>query len=193
MSDGVGPLLVDGPLDVVLPDGTRVRSERPVVALCGCRRSRRYPFCDASHRGRGLGGVTSGRAMTSLDPGSRATGGAAAVAVSQEVVMPAGSSAKRQRQYEDIKDSERERGESTERAEEIAARTVNRERAPHGGSRTASSTSTKGMSSPRRGGRRSHGGAQGPTYDQLYQEAKRRNIDGRSKMNKRELASALGH
>jgi CDGSH-type Zn-finger protein len=52
MPDGVGPLLVDGPIEVVLPDGTTVRSERPVVALCVCRRSRRYPFCDASHRRR---------------------------------------------------------------------------------------------------------------------------------------------
>jgi hypothetical protein len=106
--------------------------------------------------------------------------------------MPAGSSPKRERQYEHIKKSAQDRGESPKRAKEIAARTVNKERARHGESKTASPTSTKDMSSSRRGGQRSHSGAQGPTYDQLYQEAKKRNIDGRSKMNKRELANALG-
>lgn len=106
--------------------------------------------------------------------------------------MPRGSSPKRERQYEHIKDSALERGESEKRAKEIAARTVNKERARHGESRTASRTSTKDISSGRRGGMRSHSGSQGPTYDQLYEEAKHRNIHGRSKMNKRQLANALG-
>ncbi|MER6997917.1 plasmid stabilization protein [Streptomyces sp. NPDC000410] len=107
--------------------------------------------------------------------------------------MPRGSSPKRERQYEHIKESALERGESRDRAEEIAARTVNKERARHGESKTASRTSTEDISSGRRGGLRSHKGAQGPTYDQLYEEAKSRNIEGRSKMNKSELARALGH
>ncbi|MFE9426414.1 plasmid stabilization protein [Kitasatospora sp. NPDC006697] len=107
--------------------------------------------------------------------------------------MPRGSSPKRERQYEHIKESALERGESEDRAEEIAARTVNKERARHGESKTASRTSLEDMSSGQRGGKRSHSGSQGPTYDQLYNEARQRNIHGRSKMNKRELASALGH
>ncbi|MFH9347727.1 plasmid stabilization protein [Kitasatospora sp. NPDC017646] len=106
--------------------------------------------------------------------------------------MPRGSSPKRERQYEHIKDSALDRGESEKRAEEIAARTVNKERARHGESKTASRTSTHDMSSARRGGQRSHKGSGGPTYDQLYNEAKHRNIKGRSKMNKHELADALG-
>lgn len=105
--------------------------------------------------------------------------------------MPRGSSPKRERQYEHIKESARERGESTSRAEEIASRTVNKERARHGESKTASRSSTEDMSSGQRGGRRSHTGAQGPTYDQLYAEARRRNLDGRSKMNKKQLSRAL--
>ncbi|MFI8460685.1 plasmid stabilization protein [Kitasatospora sp. NPDC085464] len=107
--------------------------------------------------------------------------------------MPRGSSPKRERQYEHIKESALDRGESEKRAEEIAARTVNKERARHGESETASRTSTEDVSSGHRGGKRSHSGAQGPTYDQLYNEAKHRNVKGRSKMNKRELAHALGH
>ncbi|MEU3183651.1 plasmid stabilization protein [Streptomyces sp. NPDC006923] len=106
--------------------------------------------------------------------------------------MPRGSSPKRERQYEHIKESARERGESMGRAEEIAARTVNKERARSGESRTASKTSTQDMSSGKRGGQRSHSGAQGPTYDQLYAEAQRRNIQGRSSMNKAELQRKLG-
>ncbi|MEV0194823.1 plasmid stabilization protein [Kitasatospora purpeofusca] len=106
--------------------------------------------------------------------------------------MPRGSSPKRERQYEHIRESALERGESEDRAEEIAARTVNKERARHGESRTASRSSTHDISSGRRGGLRSHRGAGGPTYDQLYNEARQRNIEGRSKMNKRELARALG-
>ncbi|MER6398190.1 plasmid stabilization protein [Kitasatospora sp. NPDC059973] len=107
--------------------------------------------------------------------------------------MPAGSSKKRERQYEHIKDSALDRGESKKRAEEIAARTVNKERARHGESKTASRSSTHDTSSSRRGGQRSHSGSQGPTKEQLYNEAKQRNIHGRSKMTKKELASALGH
>ncbi|MGW3370384.1 plasmid stabilization protein [Streptomyces hydrogenans] len=107
--------------------------------------------------------------------------------------MPRGSDAKRERQYEHIKESALERGESEDRAEEIAARTVNKERARAGESRTASKSSIEDMSSSRRGGLRSHSGAQGPTYDQLYAEARRRNLHGRSQMNKAELERELGH
>ncbi|MGW3071603.1 plasmid stabilization protein [Kitasatospora sp. NPDC001132] len=107
--------------------------------------------------------------------------------------MPAGSSRKRERQYEHIKESALDRGESEKRAKEIAARTVNKERARHGESKTASRSSTHDMSSSRRGGQRSHSGAQGPTKDQLYNEARQRNIHGRSKMNKKQLEDALGH
>ncbi|HEY5990342.1 MAG TPA: plasmid stabilization protein [Streptosporangiaceae bacterium] len=106
--------------------------------------------------------------------------------------MPRGSSPKRERQYEHIKASAEQRGESTGRAKEIAARTVNKERARSGESRTASRTSTKDMSSSRRGGQRSHRGAGGPTYAQLYAEARRRGVKGRSAMNKAQLARALG-
>ncbi|NKQ28808.1 plasmid stabilization protein [Streptomyces galbus] len=106
--------------------------------------------------------------------------------------MPAGSSPKRERQYEHIKKSAQDRGESTKRAEEIAARTVNKERARSGESKTASRTSTEDMSSGRRGGQRSGKGSQGPTYDQLYEEAKKKNVKGRSDMNKDQLQRALG-
>jgi hypothetical protein len=107
--------------------------------------------------------------------------------------MPSGSSPKRERQYEHIKDSALARGESEKRAEEIAARTVNKERARHGESKTVSRSSVKDTSSSRRGGQRSHSGSKGPTYEQLYNEAKQRNVHGRSKMNKKQLANALGH
>jgi hypothetical protein len=106
--------------------------------------------------------------------------------------MPRGSSPKRERQYEHIKESAEKRGTGEERAKEIAARTVNKERARSGESRTASKTSTQDMSSSRRGGLRSHSGSQGPTKEQLYEEAKRRNIQGRSNMSKEELNRALG-
>ncbi|MGW2647904.1 plasmid stabilization protein [Streptomyces sp. NPDC001393] len=107
--------------------------------------------------------------------------------------MPAGSSSKRERQYEHIKESAQDRGESTKRAKEIAARTVNKERARSGESRTASRSSTQDMPSGRRGGQRSgnRAGSQGPTRDQLYNEAKQRGIEGRSHMNKGELQRAL--
>ncbi|NBE53985.1 plasmid stabilization protein [Streptomyces boluensis] len=108
--------------------------------------------------------------------------------------MPAGSNAKRERQYEHIKESAERRGASKGRAEELAARTVNKERARAGESRTASRTSTKDpKSAPERGGQRSHSGAEGPTKDQLYAEAQRKHIEGRSTMNKGELRRALGY
>ncbi|MFE5614242.1 plasmid stabilization protein [Streptomyces sp. NPDC056470] len=106
--------------------------------------------------------------------------------------MPRGSSPKRERQYEHIKESALDRGEPTKRAEEIAARTVNKERARSGESETASKSSIQDMSSSKRGGQRSHSGSQGPTYDQLYAEAQRRGIHGRSSMNKAELKRSLG-
>ena len=97
---------------------------------------------------------------------------------------------KRERQYEHIKEGLRKRGDS--RAEEIAARTVNKERARSGESRTASRTSTRDMSSGRRGGQRSGTTrAKGPTRDQLYNEAKQLRIEGRSKMNKAQLERAV--
>ncbi|WP_189914377.1 plasmid stabilization protein [Kitasatospora xanthocidica] len=106
--------------------------------------------------------------------------------------MPRGSTPKRERQYEHIKESALERGESEKRAKEIAARTVNKERARHGESKTASRSSVQDISSSRRGGLRSQSGAQGPTKEQLYNEARQRDIHGRSKMNKKELEHALG-
>ena len=106
--------------------------------------------------------------------------------------MPAGSNAKRERQYEHIKASEQESGASAKRATEIAARTVNKERARAGESKSASRTSVKDISSSRRGGLRSHSGSAGPTYAQLYNEARQRGIKGRSSMNKSQLAKALG-
>ncbi|MER7836924.1 plasmid stabilization protein [Streptomyces sp. NPDC096040] len=105
--------------------------------------------------------------------------------------MPRGSSPKRERQYEHIKESALDRGEGEDRAEEIAARTVNKERARSGESKTASRTSTQDMSSSKRGGKRSHSGSGGPTYDQLYEEAKQRGVEGRSDMNKAQLQRAL--
>jgi hypothetical protein len=100
--------------------------------------------------------------------------------------------AKRERQYEHIKEGLRERGEKEDTAEEIAARTVNKERARAGEAREASRTSTKDISSGRRGGLRSHKGPGGRTRDQLYNEAKQKGVKGRSKMNKAQLARAVG-
>ena len=100
-------------------------------------------------------------------------------------------SAKRERQYKHIKDSAKDRGESEDRAEEIAARTVNKERARHGESKTASRLSKKDVSSGHRGGKRSHSGPGGRTKEQLYEEAKSRGIKGRSRMDKAELEKAL--
>jgi hypothetical protein len=99
---------------------------------------------------------------------------------------------KRDRQYEHIKEGLRERGETEDTAEEIAARTVNKERARAGESETASRTSIDDISSGRRGGLRSHRGPRGRTKDQLYNEARERGIRGRSKMSKAELERAVG-
>ena len=101
-------------------------------------------------------------------------------------------SKKRERQYDHIKEGLEDRGRSEDEAEEIAARTVNKERARHGESRERSRTSTQDISSGRRGGLRSHKGPGGRTYDQLYEEAKDKGIKGRSKMNKAELERAVG-
>ena len=100
-------------------------------------------------------------------------------------------SAKRERQYEHIKESLQQRGRSTRTAEEIAARTVNKERAQHGESKTANPKTLHDTPAPVRGGRRSRTGAQGRTREQLYEEARRKGIAGRSKMNKAQLQDAL--
>jgi hypothetical protein len=99
---------------------------------------------------------------------------------------------KRARQYEHVKESVQEQGRSEDKAEEIAARTVNKERARAGEAKTSSRSSTDDISSGRRGGLRSHRGAGGRTKEQLYNEAKHKGIKGRSKMNKRELERAVG-
>lgn len=101
-------------------------------------------------------------------------------------------SEKRERQYEHIKEGLLERGDSESESEEIAARTVNKERARSGEARQASRTSTKDISSGRRGGLRSHRGPGGRTYRQLYEEAKHNNVEGRSKMTKAQLERAVG-
>ena len=98
---------------------------------------------------------------------------------------------KRARQYEHVKESELDAGRSEDRAEEIAARTVNKEKARQGESRTASPSSIRDISSGRRGGRRSGHGPGGRTREQLYNDAKKMNIEGRSKMNKRQLQAAV--
>ncbi|MEU9130538.1 plasmid stabilization protein [Kitasatospora sp. NPDC048540] len=107
--------------------------------------------------------------------------------------MPRGASPKRERQYEHIKEGLLQRGRDEDTAEEIAARTVNKERARHGESRTAGRSSLQDISSGRRGGLRSHQGPGGRTYQQLYNEARNRNLKGRSKMDKKQLSDALGH
>jgi len=99
---------------------------------------------------------------------------------------------KRERQYEHIKEGLLERGTGEEKAEEIAARTVNKERAQHGEAKEASRTSIEDMPAGRRGGLRSHRGSRGPTYDQLRNEARQRGIRGRSRMNKEQLERVLG-
>ncbi len=99
---------------------------------------------------------------------------------------------KRERQYEQIKKGLEKRGRKEDTAKEIASRTVNKERARSGESRTASRSSTDDVSSGHRGGKRSHSGSEGRTRDQLYNEAKQRGIKGRSKMNKAQLARAVG-
>ena len=106
--------------------------------------------------------------------------------------MPKVWSRKRERQYEHIKEGLLERGKGEDKAEEIAARTVNKERARAGEAKQSSRLSKTDISSSRRGGLRSHSGEGGRTRDQLYEEARRKGIEGRSKMNKRELEQAVG-
>jgi plasmid stabilization system protein ParE len=100
-------------------------------------------------------------------------------------------SPKRERQYEHIKESLEERGAGEDKAEEIAARTVNKERARSGEARQVSRTSVEDISSGRRGGLRSHRGSGGRTYDQLRSEAREKGIEGRSRMSKAELEKAV--
>jgi len=105
--------------------------------------------------------------------------------------MPRAWSAHRERQYEHIRDGLEARGRSQDLAEEIAARTVNKERARAGESATASPSSTHDISSGRRGGLRSHSGPGGRTKEQLYAEARRKNVKGRSAMTKAQLERAV--
>ena len=105
--------------------------------------------------------------------------------------MPKAWSAKRERQYEHIKEGLRSRGKGEQLAEEIAARTVNKERAQHGEAKHPSAQSLRDMPAPRRGGQRSHRGEGGRTRAQLYEEAKRKGISGRSTMTKAELERAV--
>src|SRR5436305_14971481 len=100
-------------------------------------------------------------------------------------------SPKRERLYEHIKEGLEDRGTGENKAEEIAARTVNKERARHGEAKTASRTSVQDISSGRRGGLRPHKGSAGRTYDQLRNEARQRGIKGRSRMNKSEPEKRL--
>jgi hypothetical protein len=106
--------------------------------------------------------------------------------------MPRAWSDKRERQYEHIKEGLEDRGRDEDTAEEIAARTVNKERARAGEARESSKSSTDDISSGRRGGLRSHKGSGGRTRDQLYNEAKKKNVKGRSKMTKAQLEKAVG-
>ena len=106
--------------------------------------------------------------------------------------MPQGQwSAKRERQYEDIKSSLLSRGRGEKLAEEIAARTVNKERAQHGEAKNPSAASLRDMAPEKRGGAHSHQGAQGRTYAQLYEDARRAGLPGRSGMSKAQLQQAL--
>ena len=98
---------------------------------------------------------------------------------------------KRERQYEHVRESAKERGAGEARAEEIAARTVNKERARAGEAATSSKASTDDISSGRRGGLRSHRGPGGRTRDQLYEEARHKNVKGRSRMTKAQLRRAV--
>jgi hypothetical protein len=106
--------------------------------------------------------------------------------------MPKAWNAKRERQFEHIKEGLEDQGRSEDTAEEIAARTVNKERARSGEAKQKSRTSTDDISSSRRGGLRSHQGSGGRTKAQLYEEAKKLNIEGRSSMTKAELEKAVG-
>jgi hypothetical protein len=128
-----------------------------------------------------IGNVHAGERTGRLSPGA-----------GKETVMPQGTwSAKRERQYDHIKEGLLQRGDSEDLAEEIAARTVNKERARAGEAKGSSPTSTRNTSSGRRGGLRSHRGPGGRTRQQLYEEARRRGITGRSKMSKQQLQNAV--
>lgn len=105
--------------------------------------------------------------------------------------MPEAWSAKRERQFQHIKDSQLDKGVPEDEAEEIAARTVNKTRAQEGESEEASRTSLEDKSPSERGGERSHSGAKGRTKEQLYQDARRQGVEGRSTMTKDELEDAL--
>ncbi len=100
-------------------------------------------------------------------------------------------SPKREREYKHIKDSLLERGKGEKLAEEIAARTVNKDRAQHGETQEASRSTLDDISASRRGGLHSHSGAAGRTFDQLYNEAKAHGVKGRSSMTKAQLEAAL--
>jgi hypothetical protein len=106
--------------------------------------------------------------------------------------MPKAWSAKRERQYKHIKDSVLARGEKESTAEEIAARTLNKERAQHGEARQPNPHTLRDEPAPVRGGERSHRGAAGRTREQLYEEARARGITGRSSMNKEQFLAAVG-
>ncbi|RQP22793.1 plasmid stabilization protein [Piscinibacter terrae] len=105
--------------------------------------------------------------------------------------MPKAWSPKRERQYEHIRDSLESRGKGEDLAEEIAARTVNKERAQHGEAKEASRSSVQDMPASRRGGLHSHSGEGGRTYEQLYHEAQEKGLKGRSRMTKAELERHL--
>ncbi|MFF3432571.1 plasmid stabilization protein [Streptomyces sp. NPDC002602] len=108
--------------------------------------------------------------------------------------MPRGSSPKRERQYKHVKESGEKRGMSEDRAKEMASRPVNKERARAGESTTAGPSSTQGKSAAQRGGQKSGGGSSsGRTNDELYREARKRGVQGRSTMSKQQLKNALGH
>ena len=106
--------------------------------------------------------------------------------------MPKAWNAKRERQYEHIKEGLEDKGRSEDTAEQIAARTVNKERARAGEAKEKSKASVDDISSGRRGGLRSHKGSGGRTRQQLYEEAKKKNVKGRSSMNKEQLEKAVG-
>lgn len=107
--------------------------------------------------------------------------------------MPKSWSAKRERQYEHIKEGLEERGKAKDVAEEIAARTVNKERAQHGEAKQASRSSVEDMPASKRGGLHSHSGERGRTYEELYHEAQEKGLKGRSSMSKAELEKRLSH
>ena len=122
-----------------------------------------------------------------------ATGYRSGTVTREERTMPQQAwSDKRERQYDKVKQSLQDQGRDEDTAEEVAARTVNKERARSGEAEQASRASTDDVSSGRRGGERSGHGPGGRTRDQLYEEARRRGVEGRSKMTKSQLEKAVG-